>query len=585
MNNKYEYILSLPSSDRINTLIKPSVKEYFLKPEAHNLFVSLVQELDGIELKYFIDSEYLDKIIHSPKAILKLDAIMQAKSDYKTEVLLDDKVLPIIIDPTVKLYYNFCFLDYRMGMKIIDYDLLHNTNHFYMLSQFSSEEQNKLFSQEYIIKLLGYNDLLSRFLVDLDGKIVNKLICYDKFLYMFLNLIPADINTIIENGFIIPKYLYNNKKFIDKYITLDTNKYRLYVNKLLKNNYEFYDIVEEERLKYIESKIKGIKDDMFKEYREYNNHKDIFRYDYRTSYKIFEYKNDDQKLSDYFRYKTKEQLLEMIIDIFFKDYPYNFLTNLKLILNYSKKNKNYIPKNMKIYNSILSFNDLSIEEITKLFDDNKDKQLDREFYNDFRLARNTSYNEFNNSIINLNNNLYKETVNEVDIYELNGEEFYLYVHSSSRGNWNNLGLTTSISLISHNNITTINNNNIIFGFSKLKIDNIMHVYHSDSYSTHMTGTNKVHDIETPSGLIEKTTSYNEILYQEEDDFKPDYVIAYDEYDEELITLAKTMNIPIILINAEVYKKKKNGIDDYLNNLYLDNKDKNDYEILEDIKKR
>ena len=510
---------------------------------------------------------------------------MQAKSDYKTEVLLDDKVLPIIIAPTVKLYYNFCFLDYRMGMKIIDYDLLHNTNHFYMLSQFSSEEQNKLFSQEYIIKLLGYNDLLSRFLVDLDGKIVNKLICYDKFLYMFLNLIPADINTIIENGFIIPKYLYNNKKFIDKYITLDTNKYRLYVNKLLKNNYEFYDIVEEERLKYIESKIKGIKDDMFKEYREYNNHKDIFRYDYRTSYKIFEYKNDDQKLSDYFRYKTKEQLLEMIIDIFFKDYPYNFLTNLKLILNYSKKNKNYIPKNMKIYNSILSFNDLSIEEITKLFDDNKDKQLDREFYNDFRLARNTSYNEFNNSIINLNNNLYKETVNEVDIYELNGEEFYLYVHSSSRGNWNNLGLTTSISLISHNNITTINNNNIIFGFSKLKIDNIMHVYHSDSYSTHMTGTNKVHDIETPSGLIEKTTSYNEILYQEEDDFKPDYVIAYDEYDEELITLAKTMNIPIILINTEVYKKKKNGIDDYLNNLYLDNKDKNDYEILEDIKKR
>ena len=29
MNNKYEYILSLQSSDRINTLIKPSVKEYF----------------------------------------------------------------------------------------------------------------------------------------------------------------------------------------------------------------------------------------------------------------------------------------------------------------------------------------------------------------------------------------------------------------------------------------------------------------------------------------------------------------------------------------------------------------------------
>ena len=181
--------------------------------------------------------------------------------------------------------------------------------------------------------------------------------------------------------------------------------------------------------------------------------------------------------------------------------------------------------------------------------------------------------------------MYKEKVNGVDIYELNGEEFYLYVHSSSRGSWNNLGITTSISLISNNNVTTINNNNTIFGFSKLKIDNIMHVYHSDSYTTHITGTNKIHDIETPAGLIDKTTSYNEILYQEEDDFKPDYVVAYDEYDEKIISIAKNMNIPIILINTEVYKKKKNGIEDYLDNHYLTNKDIKDYEILEDIKQK
>ena len=563
----------------------PDVKDYFLRPEAHNFFVSLVQELNGIDLKYFIDTDYLDKIINSPKSILKIEAIMQSKSDYSTEVLLDDKVLPIILDPTVKLYYNFNNLNHRIGMKIIDYDLLHNTNHFYMLSQFSDIEQNKIFNNEYIIKLLKSTNLSSRFLVDLDGNIINKLICYDKFLSMFLNLIPSDINTIIENGFVVPKYLYNNQRLINKYIMLDTNKYRLYANNLMKRNFEFYNIVENERLKYIESKINNIRDDIFKEYREYNNHKDIFMYDYKTSYKIFEYKNDDQKLSDYFRYKTKEQLLEMIIDIFFKDYPYNFLINLKLILNYSKKNNNYVPKNIDIYNVILSFNELNIEDIKHFFNDNKDKNLSKEFYDDFRYARNSSYNEFNNSIIKLDKNLYKEKVNGVDIYELNGEEFYLYVHSSSRGSWNNLGITTSISLISNNNVTTINNNNTIFGFSKLKIDNIMHVYHSDSYTTHITGTNKIHDIETPAGLIDKTTSYNEILYQEEDDFKPDYVVAYDEYDEKIISIAKNMNIPIILINTEVYKKKKNGIEDYLDNHYLTNKDIKDYEILEDIKQK
>ena len=110
----------------------PDVKDYFLRPEAHNFFVSLVQELSGIDLKYFIDTDYLDKIINSPKSILKIEAIKKTKSDYSTEVLLDDKVLPIILDPTVKLYYNFNNLDHRIGMKIIDYDLLHNTNHFYI---------------------------------------------------------------------------------------------------------------------------------------------------------------------------------------------------------------------------------------------------------------------------------------------------------------------------------------------------------------------------------------------------------------------------------------------------------------------
>lgn len=587
----YQFIISLPRDERIKLLTKDSIRRRFLDNDAHYPFVWLVQQLNGIELKYFIDSNYLTDILNNNNRVIdKISAIMTSCNQYATDVLLDDRVIDLILDSSTDLSTYLYNLDYRIGHKIIDYDIKNSTYHLNMLASYKTKEQLNIFNTEYIIKLLNYNELSDRFLVDLKGRVIEKLINFAKFQSMFLNSTIYDIDLMLNNGLVIPKRLFDSNTLIDKYIKLDTNRYRDYVNSLMNNNYEFYEIIEKERLKYVDNKINSIKNDILEEYNNYDKTNIYNIYDYKTASKLQIIQDDAIKLNEYFKYSTKEKLLEMIIDVFFKDVPYNFLQNLKVMINYSKDNPKYIPRNIDIYNTILNFNELSINDIINFFNKYKNKDLATSFYDDFRKARNIAFEEINNGITKFdkNSDLYEEDISKdigIDIYELNGEDFYLYIHSSRSGFWANNKKTLCLSLISHDNISTIDDDSIMFGFSKLNINNIMHMYHSDSFSLHEQGTHKIHDIETKENLIKKTTSYNEILYKEEDGFKPDYIVCFDIMNNKSIESARKLNIPLIIINSMKYTKKHGGLEVLDVNNYLNGSDVLDYDILEDIKLR
>lgn len=586
--NLYKHIMSLPSKERINLLTNDIIRKRLLEDDAHYPFVWIVQQLKGKELKYFIDEKYLGDILSNNKSIDKINAIMSSCNEYATDILLDDRVVSLILDSSTSLHTYLYNLDYRMGQKIIDYDIKNSTNHFSMLSSFNAKQQLEIIDTDYIIKLLKYKELPDRFLTNLSGCVVEKLLDYDKFQTMFLDSTVYDINILINHNLVIPKRLFDSRVLIDKYVNLDTNRYRYYVNNLMIRNYEFYDIVEKERFKYVDNVVNSIDNDILSKYKSIDKNNVFNNYDFQTASKMKSIINDKEKLDEFLKYSTKEKLLEMIIDLFFKDVSYNFLKNLKAIINYSKANPKFIPSNLDIYNTILSFNALSTDDIVNFFNTNKSKDLASAFYEDFRKARNISYQEINNGITKFDksSSLYKKDISNefgIDIYELNGEDFYLYIHSSRSGRWMNNKKTLCLSLISHNSINTIDNEEVIFGFSKLNIDNIMHMYHSDSFSAKEAGTHKVHDIETKENLINKTTSYNEILYKENDNFKPDFIVCFDIIDDEQVAIAREMNIPIVLINSKRYVKKNGKLEGLEHNNYLSGNEVDDYDILEDIK--
>ena len=91
----YKHIMSLSSSARISLLTNDNVRTIFMSDEAHYPFVWLVQGLDGIELKYFVDSNYLTDILNKkPDSILThqriLVAIARAYVKEPSIVLLDE---------------------------------------------------------------------------------------------------------------------------------------------------------------------------------------------------------------------------------------------------------------------------------------------------------------------------------------------------------------------------------------------------------------------------------------------------------------------------------------------------------------
>lgn len=170
----YNFILSLDSKDRINILKMPSVKDKFLESNNHYAFVWLIQSLNGSELLSFIDSKYIDEILENDRAIDKINAIMTSGNSYASSVLLSDKVISLIIDPNNLLHYYLNNLDYRIGQGIIDFTINHNTKTLSFIGNLKPKEQQKVFTNEYIVKLLESCVEFRSLIFNLDGKVINK---------------------------------------------------------------------------------------------------------------------------------------------------------------------------------------------------------------------------------------------------------------------------------------------------------------------------------------------------------------------------------------------------------------------------
>ena len=66
----------------------------------------------------------------------------------------------------------------------------------------------------------------------------------------------------------------------------------------------------------------------------------------------------------------------------------------------------------------------------------------------------------------------------------------------------------------------------------------MHMYHSDSFTSHRYQTDVKNEILTPEKLIDNTKGYNEILVMEDEKIKPEYIVCYDNVKENDLKASK-----------------------------------------------
>lgn len=307
-------------------------------------------------------------------------------------------------------------------------------------------------------------------------------------------------------------------------------------------------------------------------------------------YIIKEMINNSKNMHDVFYKYDTLKMRNILIDRYFKDIPLNFLKNLNVMIQYndSLNNKILDEKRTNIYKKILNFENLNYDERKELYYAcAKYENLAELFYDDYRKCRDNTYNNLIDLAINpkkMYNLLSIEKTKKygVPIYELNGENFYAFVHITGPYKYNpnfyveawKEGLYDSVSLsfIGNNNITTFGDpkESIAFGFSKLDYKRIIHLRNSDSFSNYNSMddcfSDYIQKMYTPANLIKETRGYNEIVYQEKsrniklDTIVPDYVMCYDEVTDSDINVAKYYNLPIVLINTKKYKFNNKIID-------------------------
>ena len=282
-------------------------------------------------------------------------------------------------------------------------------------------------------------------------------------------------------------------------------------------------------------------------------------------------------------------LIEYIVNYYFGDNYYNFMTNFYQMLSYLECSKKDLVnrENIMLYKEFVNLRHMSfIDKIGffKLLLD--DVNVKEKFYDDINMVREDSHKELVNRTLKLtkDNGIYQPDLSRrfmVDTYYLDGEEFFGFVRClmfrsedllnkedyvfSKKGH-----LGYSFSYISNHNIGTIDyeQKNVTLFYSDIDYRNIMYVHHGDLHSKKMNVqddylSNKENEIIQPERLIGKTNNYNEIYIKSgKNGIKPTALVCYDKITNHDIDFAKKYNLALLIINSQKYRRYERYDDDY-----------------------
>lgn len=354
---------------------------------------------------------------------------------------------------------------------------------------------------------------------------------------------------------------------------------------------------------YLEQKVDSYYEELLKQYDEkmglfleYQNLLKIFlsgKYEVLENYKDYHYLVNEEmiiQLEDYLRYQdgenlaydylsrnTRQKISEIVVDGLFRDTIYNVWINIREILRYhnglEKREKFLNQDRLDFYQKILEIDHMNNLDKIQMYHELKENNIALLFYQDWYKVRKHSYQKMKNSLFRVKEkgNLFcyqKSLQNQVPIYELNGDDFFMIVSCRKRYTESDSARRHCYTLISSYNMEVFSKRNFIYGYSDFSLDEVMHIFEHDIASSSNFGTNSfttsfVNRIMTPE-QISYSKGYSEIQMvnkRKENDSehflirKPNYLVVFDEIEERHLMEAKRLHIPIVVIPTSKYLDK------------------------------
>ncbi len=426
---------------------------------------------------------------------------------------------------------------------------------------YSINIDNIQFVEKIVIKLFNNND---RILSDFISKCItdeqkNQLININDDVHLIYQILCNSNSNFVNN------FLENNSKALDlcNKIGIDNFLFKGYIipESIANSNFVF------EQLKKDGLEQFRIKVNLLEEKSGINLENRVKKY-YDSI--INNIKNDDKE--------NKDLLINLFYNYIFQDSKSNVLLNLNEMFRYlAHSDINLLDySSLMNYRKVVNIHNLNIDEIKELLYDFKHKNIAEKYYDDMSKIKNHSYKRIVDNLYHFSNNQQNNELSKksgIDIYELNGEQFNMMIRVTNNVYPSTEHLFDCYSLIGDGNLSHFHYENydtdIIFGYTDFNYKNISGVLEFDSMTNQIDGRNSkyVNRIMTPEEIIlggQDRTGYSEIninneLTDTEGKYKtimPSYIVAFDNVTEKIINVAKTYNLPIVLINSSKYKNRK-----------------------------
>lgn len=439
-----------------------------------------------------------------------------------------------------------------------------------------------------------------------------------------------------------PPYFLRRKDFLSKISSMGNVKdYRFLIRNLSSEN----DVaeIEEARKKFYDEEIFSFleKENMLKRYYEcYQEmcecldrgdylgeiaeeimvkyfHADKQSNDYEFQKQLFSYYScqDKEGLRRFLEQESHLQLSNMIIDYHFEEVPYNFFIDLKQLIHFQEgEGRTLSDEEIEIYSKLLTLDDLSYQDARNLHLHLSSSMVET-YYDHFRTAKDKAASLIEEQMLTVTSvQKYKDNKLSarvgVDIYVVEGDEYSAFVKSlnvpkGSVLNQNDILYGTdggSYSLDGSAKLNTFRDPRTYYNviFSSFPQNQVVHMYPVDSFSNYIRGTNpiattRVYELHTPTELITKSSSYNEIILSLPNSHKKDElnsalqtptllgIYCYDTITDNDVLSAKNLGTGIVLIKTKSYGNRYDG--ERLNmfdTMSLGTYGQNQYDYLADI---
>lgn len=442
------------------------------------------------------------------------------------------------------------------------------------------------------------NDIVLAFTLDTieDKKVLQEWINKDsrakKLIY------KMDVTKLLKLDIVIPEEITQEPEFSSYLFNSIIKKteslidIRSYIHKIKNTDYNLGTRLSAELRKYYDVIINSYdaSTGLFNDYNKFMNEgiigNDFYLFTNQLKKTLASVSNQSE-LKQKLKKETSLKISEIVIDAIFEDNIYNVKLNITEILRYlnSIEEKIIDDEQIAFYKMILNVDSMENEEKIRLFNSLKDKNVSALLYDDLRSLKNHSYNAIADCLTDFKTNealknFELSNKHGVDIYELNGEKFYMLVKSmepiSDKDCLNSINLENEnsetlvergcYSLIGSDDIS-VYNQKFVYGFNNFVPDNIISVFERDCFSRENDekilnenyGTLLVNRLMTPSQIVNGLKSDRRVGYSEiqiAGNLKPDFIVAFDKVNDLMINESKKMNIPIVVINTHKYINEK-----------------------------